>query len=116
MVGVKPESAGVQTVEPSSLHLNIKMDFIKQNYATFLSLGPSGCQIRARLLNVSTLFTFRGECIKPVAMINVFVVVHSPQTIVRYFFTVIAKSLFDLGGLLPCVKPWKCNKRDEFDV
>ena len=40
---------------------------------------------------ISTLFTFRGECIKSVAMINVFVVVaHSPQTIAWYFFTVIA--------------------------
>ena len=27
---------------------------------------------RARLLNVSTLFIFRGECIKPVALIKLF--------------------------------------------
>jgi hypothetical protein len=41
-VGVEPETAGVQNCRTQYLHFNIKMDFIKQNYATFLSLRPSG--------------------------------------------------------------------------
>ena len=32
VVGVEPDTAGVQTEGPSSLHLKIKIDCIKQNY------------------------------------------------------------------------------------
>jgi hypothetical protein len=51
-VGMEPETAVGSNGRPQFLHLNIEMDFIKQNYATFLSLRPSGWQIRARLLTV----------------------------------------------------------------
>jgi hypothetical protein len=72
------------------LHLNTKIDFIKKKQCNILSLGPSGQQMRARLLNVSTLITFRGEYIKPFAMLNMFCCAFSSNNSMLFFKTLIA--------------------------
>jgi hypothetical protein len=63
------DTAGVQTVEPSAYVFEYKNVFYQTKQCSILSLGPSGRQIGKI---TSTLYTFRCECIKPVAMIKYF--------------------------------------------
>ena len=69
------------------LNLNLKRNFIKQNCATFYLWDPQDDKSEQDL---STLFTFRGECIKSVAVIELFCCCALSSNNRMVFFTVVA--------------------------